>query len=420
MAAAAIAASATMVLAACSEGGKAEAPRRSRRRCRGREDHDDHHGHPPGPRRHVLGPHPQGRRGRRRQGRCRLPVHQRPGRDEAGPADPGGHRQEAGRHRRHQPQHPGAIGDAIKKAVAAGIPVSMFNAGGDDALGLGAIGYFGQSESDAGVAVGQKAAAEGAKHILCVIQEQGQSQLEARCDGVTEGAAGAKVERLYVNGRDDSAVTSNIQAKLSADKTIDYVATLGAQFALDAGKAVQSAGQQRQGRDVRHQRGARSRRSRTARSPSPSTSSPTCRATWRSTASGSTRRTATPSVAARTSPPARHSSTSPTSTPSQRSQRTAPGDDHEYRYHYSSGGGRDDRVQTRSLLSTAPGMPGGRRPHRCRRDRSPVLRHGRPAFRSVDNVGTVLYQALDHRHHGRLRGPVDDRRRVRPVRRVSP
>ena len=86
----------------------------------------------------------------------------------------------------------GAIGDAIKKAVAAGIPVSMFNAGGPDALGLGAIGYFGQSESDAGVAVGKRAADDGAKHILCVIQEQGQSQLEARCDGVTEGAAGAE------------------------------------------------------------------------------------------------------------------------------------------------------------------------------------------------------------------------------------
>ena len=60
----------------------------------------------------------------------------------------------------------GALGGAIKAAVAAGIPVSMFNAGGPDALGLGAIGYFGQSESDAGIAVGQKAAAEGNKHIL--------------------------------------------------------------------------------------------------------------------------------------------------------------------------------------------------------------------------------------------------------------
>ncbi len=136
----------------------------------------------------------------------------------------------------------GAIGDAVKKAVAAGIPVTMFNAGGPDALGLGAIGYFGQSETDAGLAVGAKAAGEGAKNILCVIQEQGQSQLEARCDGVTKGAAGANVARLYVNGRDDADVTTKIQAALTQDKTVDYVVTLGAQFALDAGKAVKSAG----------------------------------------------------------------------------------------------------------------------------------------------------------------------------------
>ncbi len=136
----------------------------------------------------------------------------------------------------------GALGDAIKKAVAAGIPVSMFNAGGDDALGLGAIGYFGQSEADAGFAVGEKAKGDGATNILCVIQEQGQSQLEARCDGVAKGAAGAKVTRLYVNGRDDADVTTKIQAGLTQDKTVNYVVTLGAQFALDAGKAVKSAG----------------------------------------------------------------------------------------------------------------------------------------------------------------------------------
>jgi simple sugar transport system substrate-binding protein len=136
----------------------------------------------------------------------------------------------------------GALGDVIKKAVAAGIPVSMFNAGGDDALGLGAIGYFGQSESDAGFAVGEKAKGDGATNILCVIQEQGQSQLEARGDGVTTGAGGAKVTRLYVNGRDDADVTTKIQAALTQDKTVNYVVTLGAQFALDAGKAVKSAG----------------------------------------------------------------------------------------------------------------------------------------------------------------------------------
>ena len=98
----------------------------------------------------------------------------------------------------------GALGETIKKAVAAGIPVTMFNAGGPDALGLGVLGYFGQGEKEAGIGAGKKIVDEGGKYILCVIQEQGQQQLEDRCDGVTEGAAGAKVERLYVNGRDDS------------------------------------------------------------------------------------------------------------------------------------------------------------------------------------------------------------------------
>jgi simple sugar transport system substrate-binding protein len=135
----------------------------------------------------------------------------------------------------------GALGAVIKKAVAAGIPVTMFNAGGSDAIGLGAIGYFGQGEKDAGLAVGKRAVGDGAKDILCVIQEQGQQQLEDRCDGVTQGAAGAKVERVYVNGRDDSAVTTNIQATLTANKSVDFVVTLGAQFALDAVKAVANA-----------------------------------------------------------------------------------------------------------------------------------------------------------------------------------
>ncbi|NHA67187.1 substrate-binding domain-containing protein [Phycicoccus flavus] len=135
----------------------------------------------------------------------------------------------------------GALGAVIKSAVGAGIPVTMFNAGGPDAIDLGAIGYFGQSEFDAGQGAGKKIADEGGKKILCVIQEQGQSQLEARCDGVIKGAQGADVKRLYVNGRDDSDVTTKIQAALTEDKSIDWVLTLGAPFALDAVQSVSGA-----------------------------------------------------------------------------------------------------------------------------------------------------------------------------------
>jgi simple sugar transport system substrate-binding protein len=136
----------------------------------------------------------------------------------------------------------GALGGAIKKAVDGGIPVSMFNAGGPDALGLGAIGYFGQGETDAGRAVGERLVQDGAQNVICVIQEQGQQQLEDRCAGVAEGASGAKVERVYVNGRDDAAVVTTLQAKLTQDSAVDWIVTLGAQFALDAVKAVEASG----------------------------------------------------------------------------------------------------------------------------------------------------------------------------------
>lgn len=133
----------------------------------------------------------------------------------------------------------GALGSAIKKAVAAGIPVVMFNSGEKDAFKLGALGYFGQDELVAGRAAGQKLAAAGAKVVLCVIQDQGQQQLEDRCNGAKEGLGSAgKIEKLYVNGADDSAVTTSIQAKLAQDKSIDWVLTLGAPIALDAVKGV--------------------------------------------------------------------------------------------------------------------------------------------------------------------------------------
>ena len=44
-------------------------------------------------------------------------------------------------------------------------------------------------------------------------------------------------ENIQVNGQDDSAVTSAIQAKLAQDKDINWIITLGAAQAVDALKA---------------------------------------------------------------------------------------------------------------------------------------------------------------------------------------
>jgi len=138
--------------------------------------------------------------------------------------------------------NPAAICPTIQKAKAAGIPVVMFNAGVANWQQCGGMSYFGQDESIAGEAAGKRLASEGAKHVLCVLQATGQVQLEARCNGVQKGLGGAAtMTKLYVNGTDNSAVLSGITAKLTQDKTIDAVLTLGAPIALIAIQAIQSA-----------------------------------------------------------------------------------------------------------------------------------------------------------------------------------
>jgi simple sugar transport system substrate-binding protein len=118
----------------------------------------------------------------------------------------------------------------------------MFNAGVANWQQCGGMEYFGQDEAIAGVAAGKRLAAAGAKHVLCVLQAQGQVQLEARCSGVKQGLGSeGTMSKLYVNGTDSSAVLSSITADLTRDKTIDAVITLGAPIALIAIQSISQA-----------------------------------------------------------------------------------------------------------------------------------------------------------------------------------
>ena len=102
--------------------------------------------------------------------------------------------------------------------------------------------YIGQDEQLAGRAAGQRLSREGAHHVLCVIQSQGQVQLEARCVGVQQGLTSGRSEKIYVNGADMPSVRATITAKLQQDPSIDYVVSLGAPIALTTVQAVKSAG----------------------------------------------------------------------------------------------------------------------------------------------------------------------------------
>lgn len=135
---------------------------------------------------------------------------------------------------------PDAMKSAVAQAKAAGIPVVGLNSGIDAWRSAGLLEFFGQDESTAGRAIGDKLDALKAKHALCVIHEQGNVGLEARCAGVKKTFTG-QTENLYVNGTDLDAVTEVVATRLTQDSSIDEVVTLGAQFALSAVKSVDQA-----------------------------------------------------------------------------------------------------------------------------------------------------------------------------------
>jgi simple sugar transport system substrate-binding protein len=135
---------------------------------------------------------------------------------------------------------PDALAASVKDARDAGIPVVAFNSGIDQYLETGAQMYFGSDENLAGTTAGKRIADDGGKNVLCVIQAAGSVALEARCAGVKSAVPGTT--NIQVNGADDSAVVSSLQAKLTEDPSIDYIVTLGAPIALDALQAMDAAG----------------------------------------------------------------------------------------------------------------------------------------------------------------------------------
>jgi simple sugar transport system substrate-binding protein len=135
---------------------------------------------------------------------------------------------------------PDALAGAVKAANQAKIPVVAFNSGIDQYKKVGASMYFGSDENLAGATAGERINQAGGQHPLCVIQASGSVALEARCAGVKSKVPGT--QNIQVNGADDSAVVSSLQAKLSSDKSIDYIVTLGAPIALDALKAMDASG----------------------------------------------------------------------------------------------------------------------------------------------------------------------------------
>jgi simple sugar transport system substrate-binding protein len=134
-----------------------------------------------------------------------------------------------------------ALRSTILKAKDAGIPVVAYNAGDRDWQSTGALSFFGEPEVLSGEAAGEALNKGGYKHALCVVQAQGQVQLEDRCAGMKSKFSG-KVDEQFSEGTNPSNYVTTIQAKLSSDPSIDAVVTLGPALGVALSNALKSAG----------------------------------------------------------------------------------------------------------------------------------------------------------------------------------
>jgi simple sugar transport system substrate-binding protein len=134
-----------------------------------------------------------------------------------------------------------ALGDAIKSAVASGIPVVSVNAGLDVAQKLGTLIYVGQDEYSAGKTVGEKLKSAGAKKIVCINHEVGNTVLDDRCRGVKDGFGGNVA--VLPTSNDFQEVKSKVAAAIGNDPGVDTVVALSAgQAGEPAVAAAQEAG----------------------------------------------------------------------------------------------------------------------------------------------------------------------------------
>lgn len=137
-----------------------------------------------------------------------------------------------------------ALGDSIRAAVDAGIPVISMNSGSDVAKELGILVHVGQTEYEAGFGGGERMGAAGVTKAICINQEVGNVALDLRCQGFADALAntGGTSEVLAVDLADPIDAQQRVSAALTANPDIDGVMALGPTGAAPALAALTEDG----------------------------------------------------------------------------------------------------------------------------------------------------------------------------------
>ncbi|MEZ4631478.1 MAG: sugar ABC transporter substrate-binding protein [Deinococcales bacterium] len=118
-----------------------------------------------------------------------------------------------------------ALGPAIQKATAMGIPVISMNSGSDAFKSLGVLRHVGQTEYEAGFGGGQFMADAGGTVGLCVNHEPGNIALDLRCQGFADGL-GKDITVLGVSP-DSAEIEAAVARALDANPNINTILAAG-------------------------------------------------------------------------------------------------------------------------------------------------------------------------------------------------
>jgi simple sugar transport system substrate-binding protein len=137
----------------------------------------------------------------------------------------------------------GALAPAIRRAERAGIPVVSINSGSDQFRRLGILAHVGQPEWRAGFEGGERMAAVGVRHAICVDQEIGNAGLDLRCRAFAAGLhrSGGESTVLPVTLQDPAEAKRRI-ARAIASGNVDGILTLGPAGAAPALAALGAGG----------------------------------------------------------------------------------------------------------------------------------------------------------------------------------
>jgi simple sugar transport system substrate-binding protein len=134
---------------------------------------------------------------------------------------------------------PDALGQAIKDAVASGVPVITINSGLEASASVGALMHVGQPEFLAGQSAGQRAKAEGATSALCMMHEQYNTALSDRCNGYGEAV---DIVTTVDTTSDPATITTRAAAALQANPGIDAVLSVGPHTCMGVQAALDDLG----------------------------------------------------------------------------------------------------------------------------------------------------------------------------------